>query len=187
MVALTLIIDGNHANSSVHAERAVAHTRLGDEGKALLDWRKAVELKPRDAWLRASLAASLKTAGQLEEALREATASIELNAAQPKVGLTRGELCVKLKLYAKVCVGVCVCACVRSDWLHVQAVEDLTQALARDQSGASVSALYYRALAHVGLQNTAGARDDIVEFLKLKPHNQQALALLQAVQEPANK
>jgi regulator of sirC expression with transglutaminase-like and TPR domain len=60
-------------------------------------------------------------------------------------------------------------------------VDDLTAAISLDPQGSS--ALYYRALAWVGLSNKKSARDDIQAFLVMKPNNQQALALLQAVQD----
>lgn len=158
--ALTRCIEGGVANSSVFAERAVALTRLGaDPAAAVSDWRRAVELKPRDAWLRASLAAALKAAQLFDEALAEATASISLNASQPKVWTCRGEVNLKLKRYK-------------------EAIEDLSVAISRN-SASSSAALYFRALAWVGLENKPQALEDVRAFLKDKPQNKQALELLE--------
>lgn len=83
-------------SATLHAELAVALTRLHREAEAQLQWRAAVEKRPADAWLLASFAASLKTSRHNQEAYDVASRSLALDDTQARLYLLRGQLAVAL-------------------------------------------------------------------------------------------
>ncbi len=87
---------GNNAPFSLHAELAVALTRLTRHAEAQLQWQAAVDKRAKDPWLLASLASCLRQNGKLEEAHRQASLALELDPKRVKVLLLRAQLTVAL-------------------------------------------------------------------------------------------
>jgi hypothetical protein len=57
--------------------------------EAQLQWKAAVSKRPNDAWLLASLAASLRASGHFEESFEHASSALKLDPSQARVWLLR--------------------------------------------------------------------------------------------------
>ncbi len=87
---------GAAAPFSLHAELAVALTRLQRHAEAQLQWQAALERRADDPWLVASLAACLRHNGKTEEAFAQACRAVELDPRKAKALLLRGQLALAL-------------------------------------------------------------------------------------------
>ena len=87
---------GAGAPFSLHAELAVALTRLNRHAEAQLQWQAAMERRANDPWLIASLASCLRQNGKIEEAYAQACRAVELDPKKAKVLLLRGQLALAL-------------------------------------------------------------------------------------------
>lgn len=86
-------------SESAFGNRGIAFARLGEDEKAIEDFRSVISINPADAMGHAMLAVAMRNLGNYEEALAHAVESMELDEDEQMAYLVRGWLFARAGQY----------------------------------------------------------------------------------------